>query len=976
MLVRALLIFSAISLIAPSAYAADNEFAVEISAGTLRDALIEFGRQTKTSVFFAEEMVQSKDTQGISGFYTSREALSKLLDGTCLAYDFIRDRFATLSVEDCSLESQAVPPAPVAPSEPPPDPIRGIEEILVTDTYITGSRLRQAGFGKTMPVDVIDATEIRLMGFQSLGEILRYVPAVSGNSTSTLISNGGDGTATVTLRGLPASNTLVLLNGRRLNTNALDGAAVDLNSLPLALVEQIEILKDGVSAIYGSDAVAGVVNVITKTDLSGLTVDYYRGESRYGDLDTEHLSISGGWGNDRTSVSVGLSHYDQDGVLSRNRDLSASSNDLSRGGIDKRSSSIAPARISVPGGPVTLIDGLLGNQITDFRPITSDDRFEYRDHTSSIVPFDRTSLFAQFSMQASPQWQANADLLISSTDALTLFAPVPLFTGFESIPLPVAANQIYNPFGVELTDVRRRIVELPARETRNQTDTVRVGFGMIRESERWRLSIQAQHQETRAEEERAYSFNALRVAQALSGDCFAPCVPLNLFGPAGSITSDMLNFLLERSTVKGVSELTGLSVQSDWAFRSLEISSGVEIRRESLSVSPDEVLQRGLYIAGGNRGRANGDRDVVEAYAEVFIPILSNQPGFDELSAQLATRVSHYDDFGYVVNPRLVLNWRPIQRWHWRASVGRGFRAPSLIQLHSGEQQSFQQLNDPCSVDANLTTFLGCDQVSDPSLTQFLTITGGEKELDPERALSLSVGTFIEVPWRDHSFNASVDWYFIEQEDVVESSAQFIVNQNARLGRFDNRISRDPLGNLNRVLATLQNIGQREVTGFDVSANVTLRLNEIGYLILATSATHIQSFRDKFDPDSPTVDKAGTFSDEASGGLGALPDWKVNLSASLEAANWQLAYNVYHVSSLREYVPLRNRKRTISSWSTHNVTASYFGPWTWWVRTTFGINNLLDEEPPFSAAAFNDSYDGRTYDITGRYFYLRFDKSF
>ncbi|NOX50588.1 MAG: TonB-dependent receptor plug domain-containing protein, partial [Gammaproteobacteria bacterium] len=139
-----------------------------------------------------------------------------------------------------------------------------------------------------MPLDIIDQTEIRLSGLQSVAELLRYVPAVSGNSTSTLVSNGGDGSATVTLRGLPSSNTLVLLNGKRMNSDALLGRSVDLNTLPLSMVEQIEILKDGTSAIYGSDAIAGVVNIITKTNIEGLSIDAYVGRAAQGDLQTQN----------------------------------------------------------------------------------------------------------------------------------------------------------------------------------------------------------------------------------------------------------------------------------------------------------------------------------------------------------------------------------------------------------------------------------------------------------------------------------------------------------------------------------------------------------------------------------------------------------------------------------------------------------------------------------------------------------------
>lgn len=973
-----LLAFTA-ALFATGAIANTRTYEVSLPAGELKSALVALGRQTQVSLFFAEETVAGIASPAIEGQFVLEDILARLTAGHCLSYEYVRETLVAIA-PGCT--PAPLPPAPpvAALSREAPPPRALVEELVVRDRYLTGSRLRNANFGRTMPLDVIDQTEIRLSGYQSVSELLRYVPAVSGNSTSTLISNGGDGTATVTLRGLPASNTLVLLNGRRLNADALKGKAVDLNTLPLSLVDQIEILKDGVSAIYGSDAIAGVVNIITKQDIDGVSLDAYSGRSSHGDLETEHLSITAGHIADRWRASLGLSYYDQEGVLSRDRRLSATSDDRRRGGIDKRSSATIPGRISLADDTLILRDGSGGSIPTDFRPAHSEDLFDYRDFTSSIVPSSRTSAFAQFEWQFNTAWRGYFEGMYTHTDSDTRLAPVPLFTGFESIDLVVDADQLYNPFDVAVSDIRRRITELPERRQIDSTYTARGVVGAEYESANLRVNTTLQYNRTSANETFSHGVDVRRLAEALRADCVEPCVPFNLFGPAGSVTPDMLEYVGTDARINGVSRMNAITIDADWRAYSLpagdlEVSAGLEFRSEELVTRPDEVMREYALVGGGNRGAANGGRDILEAYAEVFVPLLSDRFLIEQLSAQLAFRVSRYSDFGREVVPRLVVNYTPVEGLTLRGSAAGGFRAPTLQQLHGSEVQSFEQLNDPCSVASNVGTLPGCPARSDPALTQFLTVTGGNPSLDPERAWTTSLGGVISHSWGRTDGEFSIDWYHISQDDVVESSAQYILNQNARLNRFEERVSRDDAGNLNRVQATLQNIGNREVAGFDLTASLVREFSRVGLINVAFNATHISSFKDKFDPESPTIQKVGTFTDEASGGLGSLPEWKWNLSIAWQNNHWQAHYNLYRVSSLEELVPLLETTRTIDSWTTQNINLSYLGPASAWFRITAGINNLFDEQPPFSAAAFNDSYDGRTYDITGRYFFVKLDKT-
>ena len=693
------------------------------------------------------------------------------------------------------------------------------------------------------------------------------------------------------------------------------------------------------------------------------------------------MSLSYGHNGARWSGVFGLNYYDQDGVRSADRSVSESSDDRARGGIDKRSSATVPARITLPSGPVILSDGAAGSSVGDYRPATADDRFEYRDFTSSIVPSRRTSAFGNLTWQLSDSWQGYLETIFTQTEASSRLAPVPVFTALAATPLTIDADHPFNPFGTELNDVRRRIVELPARLQVNDSTTYRGVLGLRRQVDDANLDIALQYSQTRADERSINGINTFRLARSLSGDCDAPCVPVNLLGAAGSITPDMLAYIETSARIEGTSRMLALSVNTDWSMGStdagvIEVSSGFEYRHDELRTDPDAVLLAGALLSGGNRSTVSGQRDVFEAYTEGFFPLLQGHRWAHRLHAQVAARISHYSDFGWEINPWATFAWQPIADLTIRGSAARGFRAPTLLQLYGSEQQSFQQLNDPCTVASNLAVLPGCGQQADPSLTQFLTTTGGESDLEAERSRTLNLGVLWQREWQRAAAAVSGDWYAIDQRDVVDSSAQYIVNQNARTGTFAGRIIRNSNGNLTRVLATLQNIGRRELSGYDLTGSAYYEWPDHGRLTMTINATHIESFRDQFDPDSAFVEKSGTFSDEASGGLGALPDWKWNLGVSWQQPHWHVFYNIYRVSALGEVVPLRNTRRKIDHWVTHNFNLTYRGPLTAWTGVTFGVNNLFNEAPPFSASAFNDSYDARTYDLTGRYFYLRLARSF
>ncbi len=975
---------------------ADETKSLETRPGTLSQALVEFGRQTGVSIVFGQETVAAYDSfapksdsmdQGRAerdpraGAKNPAAALTLLLTGTCLTQEWIRPTLVAIKA-GCS-----PPPLPVPESSPERPENRDlaepplVEEVLVTERRITGTRLASKGARTPTPVQIIARPELELSGHRSLSQVLRYTTAVTGNSTSTLVTNGGDGSATVTLRGLPASNTLVLLNGRRLNPDAFAGHAVDLNSLPLAMIDRIEIVKDGASAVYGSDAVAGVVNVHTRRDREAAFGELYVGRADEGGLDTEHASLGVGHRGERWQVFAAASWYEQGSLYSRERKLTRSSDERARGGTDRRSSATIPAWIDSGDGPVVLVDNTFsGTEPGHYRPVTEEDRFEYRDFTSLIVPTRRASAF----VDATWEWQDNLRFFMEglATDyvATNQLAPTPLFSGFERVPISIDADQPFNPFDKDVDDLRRRLVELGPRKQRNESRNRRIVAGMSGEVAGFGWDLSGQYARTSASESFHGVADANRITDALQPDCVSPCVPLNLFGPAGSVTGPMLAYVASPTHSQGTSRMRAFTFNLEGDVLSLpagsvELATGAEFREEELTTRPDPLIQAGRIVGGTNFTPTRGRRSVWEAYLETRLPIFRDHPLLGRVDAHFAVRHSIYDNFGSETNPRVVFRWEPIAGIGLRASWAEGFRAPDLNQLFSGESTSFEQLNDPCNDPANVGRLPGCVTQSDSSLNQFLVVHGGSRDLQPERTHSVGVGMDWEHQFAGFRADAALDFFRLLQRDVVDTQAQYIINESAAGRGFQDRVTRDRAGNITEVIATFMNIRQRDVQGLDLSANVAWSLEDNGTFELALQATHLREFSDRLAPGLESYDQAGSFKDSAADGNGALPDWKASLAMRWYKDFWRGQYDVFVVSGLHEVIPVLERERRMERWTIHNLQLSYLGPATAWFRLSLGVNNLLNEPPPWSAAAFNDSHDSRTYDITGRFGYFKLEKS-
>lgn len=949
----------------------DSSTRYKIREGTLASALIQLGRYGGISIIFSAGDVASEFSPRIDGNYTRKEVLDLLLANTNMRAEYIADNVVSI-VANPDAKNNTKPAT------------RPIEELTVVGQPMTGSRLGPVDIAGSSPVDVISRPELDISGSYSLGNFLKAIPAVSGNSTSTAVSNGGDGTATVTLRGLPANNTLVLIDGRRMAFNGTKGDAVNLNGIPAAAIERIEILKDGASSIYGADAIAGVVNIILKKEYDGVELEQYYGISGQSDVDTRYSHLLSGKTFDRGSILFSAQHFEQDGLFSRDRVLSANADKSDQGGADLRSSATPHSRIELENGDIVMLDTAQGSSVdgseaSHFRPATDDDLYNYREATSSLSPSKRSSAYlsAQWEILPSIMWESDA--AYTHTEATITFAPTPIFTSSEFVTLNISAENQYNPFDYEIENLRRRIVELKPREQKNTAETYRLGTGLKGDTGTIDWSLNAFWNQIEAKEHFTNILHTEKTQRALGpaencrGILIDACEPLNLFGRAGSIDETQIDYLRTSVKTSGTSQISVLSGTIESKLGSLpagdvKLVAGAEFRHEAIDSKPDNG--NASFVSGSLPSASKGSRRVREAFLESRLPIVNNLTRFGTLDLELSARYSNYSDFGDSLTPKLGVLYRPHESVLLRGTYSEGFRAPNLGELNAGAQQSFVFFVDPCSEENAVEIYEGCAQQSDSSQNQHLTTFEGQPNLKAEDSVSQTIG-IVWTPSFLHGLTATVDYFNIEQDNVVDANVNYIVTENAINGSFSEFVDRDESGNIRQLFAPYINIGKRDVSGVDASVRWVNRTVNNGKFSYSFNASYLEKYLDQITPRSEEYDVSGTFVDAASEGNGALPKWKANAGLLWEKQRFLFNYSVNYISRIEEKIPYTEQKRNIAEWITHDTQFSYRFLKNENLKLVIGVDNILDEDAPLVASAFNDSYDARTHDIVGRFFYSK-----
>jgi iron complex outermembrane receptor protein len=913
---------------------------------------------------------------------------------------------------------------------------------------VTGTRIKKAEVEGQVPVQVLTREDIDRSGQTSIGDLIQELTG-SGSALNTKVNSSGNsgfpangdgvgaGSAQVDLRHLGAKRVLVLVDGMRwVNESSASGvgAATDLNTIPLALVERIEVLEDGASSLYGSDAIAGVVNIITRRNFDGGQVTVNYGEYGKGDGALKGIDLAWGHTTDRSNLFLSVSHTDQDPVRSADRDISAIP---IQGGSSR-----------VPGGRFAFTDPLgnsydlttnAGLNNPAYTPGLPDcdsgvprtdgfhcfsfanDAFNYAPYNFVVTPSKRTGVFGQFRFDITPNMAWYAKALVNRRESTNQAAPEPIDLGpgagnVWSDNVIIAANNPFNPFGFQLDSsnigtIRRRPLEGGPRIFNQQVDTTYFGTGLeglFTAGERdYSWDVNFNYSRNKAKQENFGSYNARHIVEAL-GDpaacaAIAGCTPLDIFG-FGTITPEMLAWispvLHDRSEQKLTQASANLSGDLfDLPAGPMSFAVGLEYRKYEGSYDPDPITVAGEYNGVPSSPTA-GEYNVNEAYVELSVPLMKDSAFGKKLDLSVAGRYSDYSTFGGEFTPKYGLRWQVTDDFLLRTTYAEGFRAPSIGELFGTQSRFDQQLRDPCLISPDgsqpATGSPGnCAALGVPPGTvqldpQISVATGGNPNLNPERSNSFSAG-LVWSPWFgsgaswSDKFDLEVTFYRHDLEGAIQAiSAQTQLNLCVETLNplYCSGITRTAAGQINTFSNFLTNLGSIKTDGWDVNMFWALPETSVGRFKLSWQNTFVGRYE--------AVGAAGQRQPQAPGQaqgdpVVSIPDWTSNASLDWRLDRWNASWTVRHISEMRETclaadpsiycdTPTTN---TLGAITYHDVQVGYKLDWMKGLQFTAGINNLFDKDPPVCTSCALNGFDPSTYDIPGgRFWYVRADLRF
>lgn len=812
---------------------------------------------------------------------------------------------------------------------------------------VTGSKISRADVESASPVFIIQREDIERTGLTSVGDLLQDLP-IAGSALNTQFNNGGNGQTQIDLRNLGVRRVLVLLNGRRFSSflGTPGNVGVDLNNIPVAVVKRIEILKDGASSIYGSDAISGVVNIITRDDFEGMQANAYIGQ--YGsenDGEQQAYDFSVGSTTDRGSVFFNASFVKSEAAFSGDRRISAEPQFGTGNAFG--SSGTAQGRFganvldgfgitSDPGTDVAAL-GAAAFRPGDFSfgaPGSGADRFNFAPDNYLLTPQTRTNIFTQAVYELTDDVRMSVEAQFNNRKSDQLLAPTPLFLGIFGANLAanvgIAADATFNPFGVQLNPsssflLGRRLVEAGPRIFRQDVDSYRFGMsfeGSFELGDRYfDWDVGYVYSDIDQSDINTGRVNIQRVANALSG---APCrnnafndgcVELNLFGGQGpdgngTITPAMLNYILYTENEAFGSTLQDYTANVTGELMELPagplgFALGYEKRLEEGFDSPDALVSAGI-TSGTARQPTRGNFSVDEVFIELAIPLLSGVTGAERLDLSVSSRWSDYDTFGDTVNSKIGIEWQPIDDLLLRATFGEGFRAPSIGELFAGQGDSFPQLVDPCNgvdttgdglPDSNpgAPGCVGVPGTYAQANAQIRITQGSNPNLEPETSESTTVGFVYSPSWAD-GLDMTVDYYKVELENSITTvGAQTILNTCASTGStLCNLLTRTPNGIVTQLLDAGTNIGGTEVEGVDMLVSYSFPESDWGFFRVVWDGAYQGT-------NANTVLGADgvSFVDINNLGLSigdfAFTRWKSTLDLNWSYGDWEATYGMNYV---------------------------------------------------------------------------------
>lgn len=916
-----------------------------------------------------------------------------------------------------------------------------IEEIVVT-----GSRIRQSPLNQTQPIVQLDEEAMARTGLSNTAEILQRLP-ISGGGLNSKFNNSGNfgnppdgggvgaGSAEVDLRYLGSRRTLVLVDGLRwVNGASASGipSSTDLNSIPKGIIERIEVLQEGASPIYGSDAISGVVNIITKKKQDGFSGSAQVGSYDEGDGVTQEYDLSWGASSGGTTIVADLTYVKQESVMSGDRDISM----FPTPGVtacDSSCSSGTPLGRFIINNPVTG-DGmnltlkapvLTGKPVFDpanptagsFKNFTTADRFNFQPYNYIQAPSERIGTFFTVTQEITPDINFRLKGVYNNRKSANQAAPIPLFVGPDAgngnllDQISIDKTNPYNPFGVTLSSggangpanyafIGRRFIEAGPRHYEQEVNTWYVsgtldGSVMLGDK-KWYWDINTIFSRNSATQKFTGNVNAQRLAQALGpvANCTGTCVPFNIFGGVGSISKAQMDYVLFTQQDSSSQRLADTSINLSGSLIDLPagpvgVALGYEYRDQSGKFQPDAVVAAGL---GSDipAQPSSGGFDVNEAYGELRVPLLADLPVAKLVEASAAVRYSDYSTFGSETTFSQRLNWRVTDDVLLRGSHGQGFRAPGIGELFGTPSRFDQELVDPCSdmlglsggTAASAAVRANCIAHGVPASGSYVqanpqlsVITGGNKTLQPETSKSWVVGGVYSPGWASDTdwadrLDIEVNYYTIKLKDAIQP-----IGAETILGRCEEKNDAFSCASITRTAsgAINQISGLLQNIGAIDTDGIDVTFNwqspETGLGTFRFSLN--QTFLLNYTETVPATD--GSTKIDREGTEKGSPDQafpKYKATAIIDWANGDFSGSLTnrYIKSVEETQATNKLNNRLYT----DLQVSWFPTYLdGKVGLTLGVNNLFDKDPPACYSCGLNNYDPTTYDAPGQFGYAR-----
>ncbi len=804
--------------------------------------------------------------------------------------------------------------AAVAQEAPAPEATAEEGEIVVT-----GSRIPRPNFTSNSPISTISEQELDLQQPIDVEQVLRTLPQFSsGNSSST--NNGSSGTSTIDLRGLTTPRTLVLIDGKRIVGFDPNGL-VDVTAIPVAMLERVDIVTGGASAVYGSDAMAGVVNFVLKDDFNGAQIDtdYSITGDNDGRREAYGVTLGADLDNGRGNVALYVGHLSQEPINMDARAFGVAALDSDTGN---------------PGGSETSIPTVIdtGSGRIQVRPASPTgfgvpiQKFNFNPQNLYQGPQERWQGLAIASYDLTPNIEAYARFLYTSTDTAPALASTATFGFAFEIPLdspflspaqrtflagdnPVAPCAVAAAGDCVTIGLRRRMIELGPRQYEFNYDTFQALAGLRGDLtgalSNWSWDITYAHGENSLKRQQRNDIDANRIQQALyaldPAQCLNQsngCAPINFFDPSTPMTDAALNFIrldlqLQSQTTQDyfVTNLTGDlgPLKSPFAESPIGVAFGTEWRRETSDFRPDAASASGASPGFGQTLAIAGEYDVWEVYSEALVPLIENAPFAKALNLELGYRRSDYSTSGSVESYKYGAEWAPVEDIRFRGMFQRAVRAANIAELFTPLTPSTGNLTtDPCAQTAlssgalyNLCLGTGAPQgrlnagtVPGPISGQINNFVGGNPVLDPETSDTVTFG-FVAQPRFLEGLTVSLDYYDITiadaialrpASDIIAGCYSAARNPSANPNSADcnlvirNTLTGDLSGPLNfGVVQAFQNIAEIETSGIDLSVAYRRDLGGMGTIAFNFDGTHTMDSNYKPSPSSAVVECAGRY---------------------------------------------------------------------------------------------------------------------